>query len=101
MAIKIIWTNTAVIQRRKILTYWTKRNKSTTYSKKLISEIAQRVQFLVNNPEIYIKTEFPDIRTSTLGHYNIFYKITTDELIVIAFWDNRRNPKTLSKILKR
>lgn len=101
MAIKIIWTNTAVIQRRKILTYWTKRNKSTTYSKKLISEIAQRVQFLVNNPDIYIKTEFPDIRTSTLGHYNIFYKITTDELIVIAFWDNRRNPKTLSKILKK
>ncbi|WP_394775568.1 type II toxin-antitoxin system RelE/ParE family toxin [Flavobacterium sp.] len=101
MAVKIIWTDTAVIQRRKILAYWTKRNKSPTYSKKLISEIAQRVQFLVNNPEIYIKTSFPDIRTSTLGHYNIFYKTTSTELIVIAFWDNRRNPKILSRILKR
>ena len=46
MAVKIIWTNTAVIQRRKILGYWTKRNKSVTYSKKLILEIAERVQFL-------------------------------------------------------
>jgi plasmid stabilization system protein ParE len=101
MAIEIIWTKTAVLQRRKILAYWNKRNKSMAYSKKLISEIAQRIQFLVKNPEIYIKTEFPDIRTSTLGHYNIFYKITNNELIVIAFWDNRRNPKTLSKILKR
>ncbi|OCB76951.1 type II toxin-antitoxin system RelE/ParE family toxin [Flavobacterium piscis] len=101
MAIEIIWTKTAVLQRRKILEYWNKRNKSMAYSKKLISEIAQRIQFLVKNPEIYIKTEFPDIRTSTLGHYNIFYKITNNELIIIAFWDNRRNPKTLSKILKR
>lgn len=56
--------------------------------------------FLLNNPENYIKTEFPDIRASTLGHYNIFYKINPTELIVVAFWDNRRDPKKLSKILK-
>lgn len=101
MAIRIIWTNTAVNQRRKILNYWNKRNKSKTYSRKLVSEIAQRVKFLINNPEIYIKTNFPEIRTSTLGHYNIFYKKTSNELIVMAFWDNRQNPKTLSKMLKR
>jgi plasmid stabilization system protein ParE len=101
MAFKIIWTNTAVLQRRKILNYWKKRNKSATYSKKLMVEIMERVQFLSLNPEIYIKTAFPDIRTSTLGYYNIFYKITTDELIVMAFWDNRRNPRLLYKILNK
>ncbi len=100
MVVKVIWTNTAVLQRRKILSYWTKRNKSTTYSKKLINEIAQRVQFLSNNPDVYIKTSFSDIRNSTLGHYNIFYKTTSTELIIMAFWDNRQNPKVLSKILK-
>ncbi|MFD2941280.1 type II toxin-antitoxin system RelE/ParE family toxin [Flavobacterium notoginsengisoli] len=101
MAVRIIWTNTAVNQRRKILNYWNKRNKSKTYSRKLVSEIAQRIKFLVDNPEIYVKTCFPDIRTSTLGHYTIFYKSNSKELIVIAFWDNRRNPKVLSKILKK
>ncbi|URC14686.1 type II toxin-antitoxin system RelE/ParE family toxin [Flavobacterium sp. B183] len=101
MAVKVIWTKTAVLQRRKILIYWTKRNKSSVYSKKLIAEIAQRIQFLILNPEIYVKTTFPDIRTSTLGHYNIFYKLTPKELIVMAFWDNRQNPKTLTKILKK
>ena len=100
MAVKIIWTKTAVLQRRKILSYWTKRNKSTAYSKKLISEIAERITFLVKNPDTYVRTTFPDIRTSTLGHYNIFYKITEEELIVLAFWDNRQNPKKISKILK-
>lgn len=101
MAVKIIWTKTAALQRRKILSYWKERNKSAVYPTKLLNEISERVQFLINNPEIYVKTEFPDIRTSTLGHYNIFYRITSTELIVIAFWDNRRNPKTLSKILKK
>lgn len=101
MAIRIVWTNTAVNQRRKILNYWNKTNKSKTYSRKLVLETTERINFLVNNPEIYIKTNFQDIRTSTLGHYNIFYKLTSKELIIIAFWDNRRNPKILSKILKR
>ncbi|WP_083694400.1 type II toxin-antitoxin system RelE/ParE family toxin [[Flexibacter] sp. ATCC 35103] len=101
MVIKIIWTNSAVVQRRKILTYWNKRNKSKTFSKKLVFEIKERVQFLVNNPEIYIETNFPNIRASTLGHYNIFYKIVQHELIIIAFWDNRRNPKILYKILEK
>ncbi|WP_264536481.1 type II toxin-antitoxin system RelE/ParE family toxin [Flavobacterium sp. N1736] len=100
MAIKIIWTKTAVLQRRKTLIYWTKRNKSATYAKKLVNEITQRVQFLANNPEIYIRTSFLDIRTSTLGHYNIFYKTTSTELIIMAFWDNRQNPKILETILK-
>ncbi|MDX6183099.1 type II toxin-antitoxin system RelE/ParE family toxin [Flavobacterium sp. Fl-77] len=100
MAVKIIWTKTAAIQRRKILSYWTKRNKSATYPKKLVIEIAQRVHFLSNNPHVYIKTNFSDIRASTLGHYNIFYKTTSTELIIMAFWDNRQNPKTLSEILE-
>jgi len=101
MAVKIIWTNTAVLQRKKILAYWNNRNKSTTYSKKLIAEIKERVQFLVLNPKIYKKTSFPEIRTSTLGHYNIFYKTNSKELIVIAFWDNRQNPRKLSEIFKK
>ena len=102
MVIKtVVWTDTAVRQRRKILSYWTKRNKSSTYSKKLIYEILERVQFLVKNPKIYITTNFIDIRTSTLGYYNIFYKTTKKELIIVAFWDNRQNPKKLLQLLKK
>ena len=95
----VIWTDTAVRERRKILKYWTIRNKSATYSKKLICEIMERIQFLLKNPESFIKTNYNDIRTSTLGHYNIYYEITKKELIVVAFWDNRQNPKKLLKIL--
>ena len=102
MAVKtVIWTITAVRQRRRILHYWTKRNKSITYSEKLIYEISQRVQLLIKSPEIYISTNIIDVRASTLGDYTIFYKITDKELIIVAFWDNRQNPKKLFNLLKK
>jgi plasmid stabilization system protein ParE len=97
----VIWTDTAVRERRKILNYWTKRNKSSAYSEKLIYEILARVEFLLKNPESFVSTNYKDIRTSTLGNYNIYYKTTEKELIVVAFWDNRQNPKKLFKILKK
>lgn len=35
MAKKIIWSLTAQIDRKEILSYWIDRNKSSAYSKKL------------------------------------------------------------------
>lgn len=35
MARQIIWTLTAQVERREILTYWTKRSKSSLFSRKL------------------------------------------------------------------
>lgn len=96
----VIWTDTAVRERRKILKYWTKRNKSSAYSEKLIYKILARVQFLLKNPESFVNTNYKDIRTSTLGNYNIYYKTTDKELIIVAFWDNRQNQQKLFKILK-
>ncbi len=32
----VVWSATAVKQRREILKYWTKRNGSTDYAEKLI-----------------------------------------------------------------
>jgi hypothetical protein len=38
----IIWTKTADLQLVGILEYWIKRNKSSSYSKKLFKEVIQR-----------------------------------------------------------
>lgn len=37
----VIWTRTADIQFVGVLEYWVNRNKSTTYSKKLIELVAK------------------------------------------------------------
>lgn len=40
----IEWTRTADVQFVGILAYWVKRNKSTTYSKKLIRLVSERIK---------------------------------------------------------
>jgi len=30
-----------------------------------------------------------------MGHFSIYYKITETKLIIMAFWDNRQDPKKL------
>ena len=35
-----------------------------------------------------------------MGYFSIFYKITDEQLIVTAFWDNRQDPAKLLKLLR-
>jgi hypothetical protein len=39
MAREIIWTATAKIQRKELLTYWIDRNQSKAYSIKLLNKL--------------------------------------------------------------
>ena len=46
----VVWTATAIKQRREILKYWTLRNKSTTYAEKLLILIKDRIHLIATNP---------------------------------------------------
>lgn len=94
------WTRTADIQFVGILEYWLKRNKSPIYSKKLIKIVAERTKQLGKTPFSYKKAGFKDTRVASIGNFSIFYKVTDDEILITAFWDNRQNPKKLLRILK-
>ena len=91
----VVWTHTASKQRREILKYWTIKNGSTVYAEKLIGLIKDRIKTIQNNPRAFKLTTFEEVRVSALGHFSIYYKITEKELIVVAFWDNRQDPKLL------
>jgi plasmid stabilization system protein ParE len=97
----VIWTKTAIKQRRGILKYWTTRNKSSTYAIKLIRLINKLINRILKHPESFKLTEFPDTGKSALGHFSIFYKITDKELIITAFCDNRQDPKKLLELTKK
>lgn len=96
---KIVWTETAAKQRREILSYWTERNQSTLYAEKLIEITASHLKVILKNPQAFKETEINTIRESAMGHFSIYYKITADQLIVMAFWDNRQDPKKLLKAI--
>ena len=92
---KIVWTDTAIRQRREILKYWTTKNKSIAYAKKLIEITAEHLQVINENPKAFKETDFNDVRESAMGHFSLYYRITPKQIIVMAFWDNRQDPKKL------
>lgn len=97
----VVWTETAAHQRREILKYWTKRNGSTVYAEKLIKLTAKQIKTILNHPESFKSSEYPETRESALGHFSIYYKITREYLIITAFWDNRQDPKSLLDLLTK
>ncbi len=96
----VVWTETAVKQRRSIFNYWNNRNGSTAYSKKLIKLIAVRIKVIESFPESYKLTIYQGTRISAMGHFSILYKLTEEQIIVTAFWDNRQDPQKLLEIIR-
>jgi len=94
------WTRTADIQFVGILEYWIKRNKSTSYSKKLVKIVAERTGQIAKTPFVYKKVDFNETRVASIGNFSIFYKVMDEEILITAFWDNRQDPKKLLRILK-
>ena len=94
------WTRTADIQYVGILEYWVKRNKSNTYSKKLIKIVAERTKQISKTPFIYKSAVFKNTWVASLHNFSIFYKVTDEEIIITAFWDNRQDPIKLLQIFK-
>ncbi len=97
----VIWTKTADIQFVGILEYWVNRNKSNTYSKKLVKLVAQRTKQIAEKPLIYKATDYKDIRVASLGNFSIYYKTSQKSIIITAFWDNRQDQKKLLEILQK
>lgn len=71
------------------------------YVEKLIRLTAKQIKIIANNPFLYKKADFPNTHVAAMGHFNIFYKITDDLLIITAFWDNRQYPKKLVETLNK
>ncbi|MDN4166762.1 type II toxin-antitoxin system RelE/ParE family toxin [Cytophagales bacterium LB-30] len=94
------WTRTADLQLVGTLEYWVNRNKSNTYPKKLIKIVSDRTKHIAQRPFAYKLANFIDTRVASFGNYSIFYKVTENEIIITAFWDNRQDPKELLRILK-
>lgn len=97
----VVWTVTAIKQRREILKYWTIRNKSAAYAEKLIALINERTKLVSQNSEAGKQTNHLDTREAAMGNFSIYYKNEIDRLVITAFWDNRQDPKKLVKLLRK
>lgn len=97
----IVWTETAAKQRREILKYWKERNGSSKFAEKIIRLVSNQVKTIEKHPESFRETDFDNTRVSALGHFSIYYRITDDKLIIMAFGDNRQDPSKLLNLIIR
>jgi toxin YoeB len=98
--LKVFWTETAIKQRNHIFEYWNERNQSTEYSKKLRLKINKRITTLKSHPKAGKQTSFEQVRISVLGNFSLLYKYNNIQITIVAFWDNRQDPKSLLTLLQ-
>lgn len=92
---KINWTRKSNLERKNILDYWIKRNKSKTYSIKLNKLFLDTIKQVSEHPTIGRKTEFQNVRVKIVQDYLLFYEYTPTHLKVLSIWDGHRDEKKL------
>lgn len=102
MAKQIIWSRRAQNDRKEIFKYWNKRNKSSTYSKKLNALFKEAVKLISQYPEIGKPTDDKNARIKIVKDYLIIYEVNDkDQLLILTIWDSRQSSLRLKKILPK
>lgn len=91
MARQIVWTFTAQQERREVLEYWIKRNRSKVYSRKLNKLIIAALSDVSKHPLIGRKTEILNVKVKIVREYLLFYEISPTTIFVLSVWDGRRD----------
>ncbi|MEO8820972.1 MAG: type II toxin-antitoxin system RelE/ParE family toxin [Ginsengibacter sp.] len=95
MAKKIIWSAKAQDDRKRIFTYWNKRNKSTRYSIKLNKLFEDAVIILADYPKIGKRTNKQNVRIKIARDYLIYFKELDEEIYILTIFSSHRNPANL------
>jgi plasmid stabilization system protein ParE len=96
----VIWTKTATLQLRATLRFWIDHNLSTPYAHKLLDKIEDVVDGIQRHPQRSPLSIYSDVRVAVMHHYSLFYRITPQRIVIVAFWDNRQDPAKLLKLLR-
>lgn len=93
MARRLIWSVEALNSRKNIFDYWNNRNKSKKYSRKLNLLFNTNLKIIIQLPESGKPTFQEDVKFIIVSHFEIIYKITPNEIVILDIWDTRQNPQ--------
>lgn len=93
MVRRLIWSVDARSSRKNIFDYWNNRNKSKIYSRKLNLFFNEDLKLVQKMPEFGSTTSIKNINFIIVSHFEIIYKITEFEIVVLDIWDTRQNPQ--------
>ena len=94
MALKIVWSKRASLKFDQIIAYLIEE-WSENSAKQFIGKVFDFLEILSEFPEIgSMENKEKSIRGFTIvKQVNLYYRIKSDKIILILFFDNRQNPK--------
>ena len=102
MEVKVLWSDTSLIQLHEIFDYLNFR-ASVSVARKIIRGIVEKSILLEANPLIGIKE--PLLAGKTLeyrffieNNYKIIYRFNDNIIKIVSIFDCRKNPQELEKI---
>lgn len=98
--IEIFWSEIAINQRKDIVKYWNKRNGNSNYSNRLNGLINNKLNTLKLHPKIGTLIENFDARMLHIENFGLVYQLKTNQVRILAFWDQRQDPEKLLELLK-
>jgi plasmid stabilization system protein ParE len=98
---QVVWSERARKDLVSIKKFFDERNGNTNYSNKLLRQIRDETLLLKDYPSASIATEYKEFRGLIVSNYIVFHVHRPQGIIIVGVWDTRRNPKHLTKFLKR
>jgi len=96
MAKQVVWSRRAQFDRKEILDYWRRRNKSELYSRKLNELFKEAIRIITDFPQIGKKTDDDKTRIKIVRSYLIIYEETNTQIRILAIWDSQQDPNKLN-----
>ena len=100
MVKRVIWTLSAKQEKKEILTYWRKRNKSNAYPKKLNKLLKLAIQSLATSTFPRNNTDDENVSVKIVKDYMIFFEEDVSNIYILCLWDCRQDPNQLKNLLK-
>jgi addiction module RelE/StbE family toxin len=100
MVKQIIWSLKAQNDKKEIFKYWSHRNKSNRYSKKLNQLFKDAIHLLSDHPYIGRSTNEDSVRIKIVKEYLLVYEVTETSINILSIWDSRQDPSKLEDVLK-
>jgi plasmid stabilization system protein ParE len=90
---KILWTDLAIEELEETIKYL-EEDFSQKEIKKLAKEIERVINLISQNPTIFPLSEKKNLRKVVILKFNsMFYRVANEQVQIISFFNNRKNPK--------
>jgi len=100
MAKRIVWSIKAKDEKKEILKFWRKKNKSNVYPKKLNRLLKLAVKSLADSTIPRKKTDYGDAFVKIVRDYLIVFEEDNTTIYILSIWDTRQDPEKLRRKLE-